>query len=365
MKNKIICFHLFNDYSGSPRVLKNVLCRLLQEDIEVELITSRGGVLDELPPSKNLKRRWYNYAYSSNCLVTTLRYSIIQIYTFFVALGYMFDRRTVFYINTLLPSAPAIAAWIMGKKIIYHYHENAAVKSTFYRLQAWVMQQIATKIICVSEYQRSFLKRKKGVIVIPNTLEEKFREKLLPAPAEAFERKRVLMLGSLKKYKSPLEFISIARDLPEYNFEMVINDEQKNIESFLQENGVTVTENLEIYPRHEEVSTFYNRASLVVSLTNKELAIETFGLTALEAMSAGLPVIVPTVGGIAEMVHDGVNGFKIDVQNLTSIKNSIRNILSNKQLYLSLCNNSLRQSKNYDSNAIVEYILKISNNNLQ
>ena len=146
---------------------------------------------------------------------------------------------------------------------------------------------------------------------------------------------------------------------------MVINDEQKNIESFLQENGVTVTENLKIYPRHEDVSTFYNRASLVVSLTNKELAIETFGLTALEAMSAGLPVIVPTVGGIAEMVHDGVNGFKIDVQNLTSIKNSIRNILSNKQLYLSLCNNSLRQSKNYDSNAIVEYILKISNNNLQ
>jgi glycosyltransferase involved in cell wall biosynthesis len=34
-------------------------------------------------------------------------------------------------------------------------------------------------------------------------------------------------------------------------------------------------------------------------LTNPKLAIETFGLTALESMSAGLPVIVPAQGGIA------------------------------------------------------------------
>ena len=49
------------------------------------------------------------------------------------------------------------------------------------------------------------------------------------------------------------------------------------------------------------------------------MAVETFGLTALEAMSAGLPVIVPTEGGIAEMVTDGDNGYKIDVQDLNKI----------------------------------------------
>ena len=40
----------------------------------------------------------------------------------------------------------------------------------------------------------------------------------------------------------------------------------------------------------------------------------------------GLPVIVPTEGGIAEMVEDGVNGYKIDVQNLEEIENKINKI---------------------------------------
>ena len=64
------------------------------------------------------------------------------------------------------------------------------------------------------------------------------------------------------------------------------------------------------------MSRFYNEAAIVINLTNPKLAVETFGLTPLEAMSAGLPVIVPTVGGIAEMVGDGDNGYKIDVQEL-------------------------------------------------
>ena len=61
---------------------------------------------------------------------------------------------------------------------------------------------------------------------------------------------------------------------------------------------------------------------MVVSLTNPKLVVETFGLTPLEAMSAGLPVIVPTQGGIAEMVKDGNNGYKIDVQELDAVGNT-------------------------------------------
>ena len=39
---KIVCFHLYNDYSGSPKVLKVVLEGLLQRGCAVDLVTSRG-----------------------------------------------------------------------------------------------------------------------------------------------------------------------------------------------------------------------------------------------------------------------------------------------------------------------------------
>ena len=60
---RIICFHLFNDYSGSPKVLKSLLTGMLAEGFEIELVTSEGGALDELPQCANLKRKRYKYKF--------------------------------------------------------------------------------------------------------------------------------------------------------------------------------------------------------------------------------------------------------------------------------------------------------------
>lgn len=355
---KLICFHLFNDYSGSPKVLKNTLQHLLAKGLDVELVTSHGGILDELEGCGNIKFRRYNYRFSKNGIVTMMRYVWVQIYTFFLALGYAHNKEAVFYINTILPAGPALAGWLTGKKVVYHYHENATVKSRFYRVLASVMQKLASKIICVSQYQRSLLERTDGVYVIPNAIDEAFIARLTPNPQKAFERKRVLMLGSLKKYKGTIEFCTLAKKLQQYHFELVINDTQKNIDIFWQKNNIGSINNLTIYPRQEDVAPFYNRASIVLNLTNKEFAIETFGLTVLEAMAAGLPVIVPTVGGVAEMVTDGENGFKIDIQDLAFITERIEKLFTNQNLFLSLCEESLARSRRYNSAAMANEILQ-------
>lgn len=234
---KIVCFHLFNDYSGSPKVLKMVLQGLLDRGYKVDLVTSRGGVLDELK-GEGLQRRSYRYRFSTNPAVTMLRYVGAQLLTFAWALRYLFSRGTTFYINTLLPVGPALAGRLMGKRVIYHYHENATVKGVFYRVLAWVMQKIATEIICVSAYQASFLKRKKGVSVVPNALPREFTERLRPEPGKAFERKTVLMLSSLKEYKGTKEFIELAQRLPQFKFVLVINDTQESIDKYLSDNNI-------------------------------------------------------------------------------------------------------------------------------
>lgn len=356
----IVCFHLFNDYSGSPKVLKSVLNGLLKRGAAVDLVTSgRGGVLDELDGMPGLRRRSYRYRFSDNAAVTMLRYSMIQIYTFFVALGYAFRKDTVFYINTLLPAGPALAGRLCGKRVVYHYHENADVKGAFYKTLAWLMQRLATEIVCVSEYQRSFLKRSDRVTVIPNALPADFVARLNPDVAAAFERKSVLLLGSLKRYKGTMEFFALAGRLQKYSFVLVLNDTRENIDAFIRDNGLAVPGNLRVYPRQEDVAPFYNSSSLVLNLSDKELFIETFGLTALEAMSAGLPVIVPTVGGIAEMVEDGYNGYKADVQDLDKIEKYIDNILTDRELYCSLAENALAFSSRFSEPEMIGRMEKI------
>ena len=355
----IICFHLFNDYSGSPKVLKMVLQGILDKGYRVDLITSKGGVLDELTGYVNLKRVSYGYCFSANPAITMLRYFGVQIYTFFLAFRYLFRKNTVFYINTLLPVGPALAGRIMGKRVIYHYHENAFVKGTFYKVLCRCMQYLASDIICVSQYQQSFLERKTGVSVIPNALPESFVNRLIPDIEDAFVRKTVLMLSSLKLYKGTLEFIELSRLLPEYKFCLVINDTQENIDRFLLEYNISSSDNLTVYPRQNDVVPFYNKASIVVNLTNKEMAVETFGLTVLEAMSTGLPVIVPTVGGIAEMVTDGENGYKIDVQDLDKIVGHIHLLLSDQRLYNKLANKALAYSQKFSIGTMTDSILSL------
>ncbi len=359
MRN-IVCFHLFNDYSGSPKVLKTVIEGLLKQGHEIDLVTSRGGVLDELKGMKGVCFKQYNYAFARNKLLRLLRYAWVQLHTFFTALGYIFKRDTVVYINTILPIGAAIGGRLAGKRVVYHYHENAKAKGISYRILARLMQVVASEIICVSHYQRSFLRRKKGVVVIPNALQEEFAVSIVPFCAEkSFSQQRVLMLGSLKQYKGTREFIELATRMKQFSFELVLNDTCDNIEAYIKNNAIALPKNLTILPRQQKVAPFYNRASLVLNLTNKQSAIETFGLTALEAMTAGLPVIVPTVGGIAEMVDDGVNGYKIDVQDIDKIKERVEYILTNKDFYISLAKNSREYSKKYGVTHLINDIRRV------
>lgn len=354
----IVCFHLLNDYSGSPKVLGMVLDGLLRRGFRVDLVTSSGGVLDELRGRRGLTMHGYSYSFSRNAAVTALRYAAVQFYTFLLAFRWLFSKDTVFYINTILPVGPALAGRLAGKRVVYHYHENAFGKGGFYRALARMMEKLANEIICVSAYQASFLRRRKNVTVIPNSLPQDFVERLRPSPEAAFERKTVLMLGSLKLYKGPLEFMELAGRLTQYSFELIVNCTQTDIDTFLEEYGIVPGKNLTVYSRQNDVAPFYNGASLVLNLSNRGF-VETFGLTALEAMSAGLPVIVPTVGGIAEMVEDGVNGYKIDVQETDRLTEQIRILLTDRKLYLSLAEGALKVSKTFGSREMMDRIMKV------
>lgn len=76
-------------------------------------------------------------------------------------------------------------------------------------------------------------------------------------------------------------------------------------------------------------------------------------------MSAGLPVIVPTEGGIAEMVKDGKNGYKIDVQDLEEIEAHIKLLLSDRNRYQQMATNAQKYSQSFSEESMISKIAKI------
>ena len=59
-------------------------------------------------------------------------------------------------------------------------------------------------------------------------------------------------------------------------------------------------------------------------------AKESFGLTALEAMASGVPVIASTTGGLPEVVEDGVSGFLHEVGDIERMTASALSLLENE-----------------------------------
>lgn len=360
----IACFHLYNDYSGSPKVLRNVLEGLLDRKYSVNVITSdTDGVLDDLKGNEHIKYDYFHYSPTSNKIVWALLLFYAQICMFFKALKY--KRCAVFYINTIMPIGAALAGKLLRKRVVYHYHENAFVKSGFYRFLYRIMLLVADEIICVSNHQRSFLPDNQNITVVYNALPVSFTQKLVPDVEKTYRNRNILMVSSLLLYKSPIEFVVLATQLKQYKFTLVLNETQEAIDSFIRKNNIDVPENLHIYPRQSDISIFYNEASILLNLSDRKKIIETFGMTVLEGMSVGLPVIVPTVGGVAELVEDDVNGYKIDVQELNSIAYRIDCMLQDYEVYQRLSKGALSTASLYSSEKMCNEIEKRINKNFK
>jgi glycogen(starch) synthase len=86
------------------------------------------------------------------------------------------------------------------------------------------------------------------------------------------------------------------------------------------------------------------RSSDVVAVPSR---FEPFGIIALEAMAAGAPVVVSRVGGLAEIVEDGVDGLEVEPGNPASLAEATVRVLSDRALASRLVERGREKAKAY------------------
>lgn len=227
----------------------------------------------------------------------------------------------------------------LKKPLVFHVHSleydrsgaDVTSKGSTYEIERYAMTE-ADKVVVVSEYTARVCQFYYGIdaskiTVVHNGLEEcEMRRKPMNKT-----RKEVVFLGRLTEQKGPYNFLKIAKKVLEKNkevrFAMAGSGEElgglmeEQIKSELEGN-VRFTGYLD----KEEVQKLFAVADVYCMPS----VSEPFGLSALEAVQNGVPVVISNQSGVSEVLSGAIS---LDYWEIQKMADGINKLLLDDDVY--------------------------------
>ena len=183
-------------------------------------------------------------------------------------------------------------------------------------------------------------------------------------PVDAFKKliaphgeKIIVHASNFRKVKRVIDviktFVLINKNIPSKLLLIGDGPERPEMEAYTRECGDCAE--IKFLGKQEQMEDILPIADLFL-LTSE---YESFGLAALEAMAAEVPVISTNAGGLPEINIDGYCGYMSDVGDVQDMSNNALKILHNDATHLKFKHNALAQAKKFDIQHIVPQYEKL------
>jgi glycosyltransferase involved in cell wall biosynthesis len=255
-------------------------------------------------------------------------------------------RCDVIYTNTIWTGTGAFAAWLTGKRHIWHFHEsgqhNFGVKFDLgLHLAMWLMSHLSALIIVVSrslqdDYARHIRRDKLRLVYQSVTVSDDIEKANRLRPNNQIFQ--CVLVGSVHPSKGQDEAIAALLEVIRRGINaqlLIVGDGSKHFQAALRQQveDYGLTEQVKFIGYSENPMRIMRAADVILMCSRREA----FGRATVEAMLAGKPVIgTANSGGTAELIQDGITGLLYKAGDHNELANKIQFLYENPQEKLKL-----------------------------
>jgi len=292
----------------------------------------------------------YNISFEVLKKILNLKYDIIHVHGF----GFLSD---------LIPSVKLF----MGKKIfisthggIFHTRYASFFKNLYFDTILRFDLLFADKIIAHS------LKDKKLFLKISNPnrislVNYGINWERLSKIKRKNDGKTLIYVGRLAKNKRLDRILHVLyhlkKKIPDIKLLLIGSDWGEKEKLIRLAKELDVLGNMEFVGSvpHEKVEKCLSKSDIFLLSSS----YEGFGISVLEAMASGLPVVVNNIPSMKEIISNGKNGFVVDFSKYKKVSKLIIKILKDKKLQKSIDRNAKASTKKYDWENICDKLIGV------
>jgi glycosyltransferase involved in cell wall biosynthesis len=261
----------------------------------------------------------------------------------------------VLHINGMYPmftDVATYAAWKNRVPVVLNYHFDPITyvpylnpfSKIYSKFAPYVIEKANAVVATGVSYVRSspiLSAVSKNIDVIPNAVEEKFfdippssqllclRNKLNISDDESV----ILFVGQLKRFKGIDVLINAFKKVNKrVNSKLVIvgkGPDESYLRDLVSKLGLSQNVIFAGYVEDVDLPLYYHLCDVYV--LPSLMRIENFGITLLEAMASGKPVIASNLPGPNEVVNNGVNGFLFPPGNFAVLASLLIDLLTDSE----------------------------------